>query len=35
MSIKSDVWIKRMCREQGLIEPYKKSLIRSVKTAAS
>src|SRR5262245_13072872 len=28
MSIKSDVWIKRMCREQGLIDPFEERLIR-------
>ena len=26
MSIKSDVWIKRMCREKGLIDPYEERL---------
>lgn len=30
MSIKSDVWIKRMCREQGLIEPFEDRLLRTV-----
>jgi dCTP deaminase len=30
MSIKSDVWIKRMCREQGLIEPFEEKLVRRV-----
>ena len=30
MSIKSDVWIKRMCREHRLIEPYEEKLVRSV-----
>src|ERR1043166_2356926 len=30
MSIKSDVWIKRMSREQKLIEPYEERLIRQV-----
>src|ERR1044072_4958934 len=30
MSIKSDIWIKRMCREQGLIDPYEEKLLREV-----
>lgn len=30
MSIKSDQWIKRMCRERGLIEPFEEKLVRSV-----
>ena len=30
MSIKSDLWIKRMCQEQGLIAPFEESLIRQV-----
>ena len=30
MSIKSDVWIKRMCREEGLIEPFEDRLLRAV-----
>ncbi|MEN3331767.1 MAG: hypothetical protein V7641_1132 [Blastocatellia bacterium] len=30
MSIKSDVWIKQMCREQGLIEPFEERLVREV-----
>ena len=30
MSIKSDAWIKRMCREQGLIEPFEEKLVRAV-----
>lgn len=30
MSIKSDVWIKRLCKEQGLIEPFEERLIRQV-----
>lgn len=30
MSIKSDVWIKRMCQEEGLIEPFEERLIRQV-----
>src|SRR5205085_12248145 len=30
MSIKSDIWIKRMCREQGLIEPFEEKLVREV-----
>ena len=28
MSIKSDAWIKRMCKEHGLIEPYEDRLLR-------
>ena len=30
MSIKSDLWIKRMCQEQSLIAPFEESLIRQV-----
>jgi len=30
MSIKSDVWIKRMSREQKLIDPFEEKLIRAV-----
>ncbi|HEY3137326.1 MAG TPA: dCTP deaminase, partial [Blastocatellia bacterium] len=30
MSIKSDVWIKRMSREQKLIDPFEEKLIRTV-----
>ena len=30
MSIKSDQWIKRMCREQRLIEPFEEKLVRRV-----
>lgn len=30
MSIKSDIWIKRMSREQDLIDPFEEKLIRSV-----
>ena len=30
MSIKSDIWIKRMCREQGLIDPFEDRLVRQV-----
>lgn len=30
MSIKSDRWIKRMCNEQGLIEPFEERLLRQV-----
>ena len=30
MAIKSDAWIKRMCREQSLIEPFESKLIRAV-----
>ena len=30
MSIKSDTWILRMCRDQGLIEPFEEKLIRSI-----
>ncbi|HJQ69292.1 MAG TPA: dCTP deaminase [Blastocatellia bacterium] len=30
MSIKSDVWIKRMASEQALIEPFEEKLIRNV-----
>lgn len=30
MSIKSDRWIKQMCREQGLIEPFEDKLVRQV-----
>jgi len=30
MSIKSDVWIKRMSREQKLIDPFEERLVRSV-----
>ncbi|HKG20304.1 MAG TPA: dCTP deaminase, partial [Blastocatellia bacterium] len=30
MAIKSDVWIKRMCREHELINPYEDKLVRAV-----
>ena len=30
MSIKSDVWIKRMSREQKLIDPFEEKLVRAV-----
>jgi dCTP deaminase len=30
MSIKSDRWIKQMCREQGLIAPYEERLVRKI-----
>ena len=30
MAIKSDVWIKRMCKEHGLIEPFAEKLIRRI-----
>jgi dCTP deaminase len=30
MSIKSDRWIKRMCQEQGLIEPFEDRLVRRI-----
>jgi len=30
MSIKSDTWIKRMCREQNLIDPFEETLVRAV-----
>ena len=30
MSIKSDTWIKRMSREQKLIDPFEEKLVRSV-----
>ena len=30
MSIKSDVWIKQMCREQKLIDPFEEKLVRTV-----
>jgi dCTP deaminase len=30
MAIKSDVWIKRMCREHELINPYEEKLVRAV-----
>src|SRR5437868_7669584 len=30
MAIKSDVWIERMCLEEGLIEPFESTLVRAV-----
>ena len=30
MSIKSDVWIKQMCREEKLIDPFEEKLVRTV-----
>jgi dCTP deaminase len=30
MSIKSDQWIKKMCREHGLISPFEEKLVRAV-----
>ena len=30
MSIKSDVWIKRMCHEEKLIDPFEERLVRTV-----
>ena len=30
MSVKSDRWILRMCREQGMIEPFEERLIREI-----
>lgn len=30
MSIKSDIWIKRMSREHKLIDPFEEKLVRSV-----
>jgi dCTP deaminase len=30
MSIKSDTWIKKMCREHNLIDPFEEKLIRAV-----